>query len=77
MGILLDWNHCFRAEAGFAIAKHEVCDNVDLSSIVQEYESYCTIKFGRPPKLTKKISQDDRLSTVTSCTPADDDCVFP
>ena len=46
-------------EAGMSLGKYEVCDNMDLSTIVLEYESYYTIKFQHPPKLTKKHKHDD------------------
>ena len=43
------------------LAKHEVCDNVDLPSIVQEFESFYAIKYGRQPKLTRRIKDaEDR-----------------
>ena len=46
-------------EAGMSLGKYEVCDNMDLSTIVLEYESYYTIKFQHPPKLTKKHARHD------------------
>lgn len=33
----------------------EVCDNVDLDIILQEYQSYYYVKFQKMPKITKKV----------------------
>lgn len=41
-------------ETNLDVSKYDVCDNVDLDTIIQEYESYFYIKFNRYPKLTKK-----------------------
>ncbi|CAF0788788.1 unnamed protein product [Adineta ricciae] len=41
-------------ETNLDVNKYDVCDNVDLSTILQEYESYFHVKFNRYPKLTKK-----------------------
>lgn len=43
------------AESGVLLSKYEVCDNVDLATIIQEYEAYYAIKFGRAPKLIRKV----------------------
>eukprot|EP00055_Hartaetosiga_balthica_P013897 m.73352 g.73352 ORF g.73352 m.73352 type:complete len:595 (+) comp8418_c0_seq5:101-1885(+) len=49
-------------ECGISLAKYSVADNVDLISIVQEYEAYYQIKFGKPPRLIKKSSTGDGQS---------------
>ncbi|CAF3820669.1 unnamed protein product [Rotaria magnacalcarata] len=41
-------------ETNLDVTKYDVCDNVDLYTIIQEYESYFYVKFNRYPKLTKK-----------------------
>ncbi|CAF2414911.1 unnamed protein product [Rotaria sp. Silwood2] len=41
-------------ETNLDVNKYDVCDNVDLYTIIQEYESYFYVKFNRYPKLTKK-----------------------
>ena len=43
------------AESGVLLSKYEVCDNVDLATVIQEYEAYYAIKFGRAPKLIRKV----------------------
>lgn len=34
----------------------EVCDNVDLDTMLQEYQSYYFTKFNKPPKITKRCN---------------------
>jgi katanin p60 ATPase-containing subunit A1 len=49
-------------EAGVALSKFEVVENLDLLRIVQEYEEYQEMKFGKKPKLVRRISPDDEKS---------------
>ncbi len=49
--------HALEAESGVNLDKYEVCDNVDLTTVIQEFETYYGIKFGRPPKLIRKVKQ--------------------
>lgn len=44
----------------FGLRRFEVCDNVDLDTIVMEYESFYFIKFQKYPKLTKKLPEQGR-----------------
>lgn len=46
-------------EAGVAISKFEVVENMDLLRIVQEYEEYQEMKFGKKPKLVRRLSPDE------------------
>ncbi|XP_041464667.1 katanin p60 ATPase-containing subunit A-like 2 isoform X3 [Lytechinus variegatus] len=46
------------AESNLCFNKFEVCDNVDLETILMEYESYYYVKFQKYPKVTKKISAE-------------------
>lgn len=43
-------------EAGISLSKIDVADNIDMASILQDYEEYVQLKFGRPVKLTRKVS---------------------
>ncbi|KAJ3180457.1 Katanin p60 ATPase-containing subunit A-like 2 [Geranomyces variabilis] len=45
-----------QAESNVSLQKVQVADNVDLLNILQEYESYYAIKFGKAPKLTRKAA---------------------
>ena len=47
--------YALETEAGVSLDRYEVCDNVDLLTIIQEYEAFYAIKFNRPPKLIKKV----------------------
>ena len=41
-------------EAGPSFGQWVLCDNIDLSTVLQEYESYCFIKFKKLPRIAKK-----------------------
>lgn len=58
----LDSVHSLETESGLSLEKYSVCDNIDLPTILQEYESYYFVKFNRFPKMIKKIPN----SNVTS-----------
>ena len=51
-------------ETNIDLNKYEVCDNVDLSTVLMEYESYYYIKFARYPKITKKLTQSGKLLLI-------------
>ncbi|CAD5121466.1 unnamed protein product [Dimorphilus gyrociliatus] len=42
-------------ETNLDMNKFEVCDNVDLETVLMEYESFHYIKFSKYPKITKKL----------------------
>ena len=46
-------------EANIDVNKQRVCDNVDLNTILMEYENYYYIRFNKYPKLTRKIGDED------------------
>ncbi|CAH8867171.1 unnamed protein product [Trichobilharzia szidati] len=43
-------------ETNLDFRKYEVCDNVDLETVLLEYESYYYVKFQKYPRITKKLS---------------------
>lgn len=43
-------------ESGLSLKKVQAADNIDLLSILQEFENYYDIKFGKPPKLTRRFN---------------------
>ena len=58
-----------QAEAGQSLSKYDVADNVDLVSIVHQWEDYHTFKFGKPPKIIRRISGisgDTKESSATT-----------
>lgn len=40
-----------QSESGVSLTKYRIADNVDLLTVVQEYEDYCESRFSRRPKL--------------------------
>lgn len=42
-------------ETNLDFRKYEVCDNVDLETILLEYESYYFVKFKKYPRITKML----------------------
>ncbi|CAF1246894.1 unnamed protein product [Adineta steineri] len=50
-------------ETNLDVSKYDVCDNIGLDTILQEYESYFHIKFNKYPKLTKKVLAMGAAST--------------
>lgn len=40
-----------------ATKEYQICDNIDLDSVYLDYMSYHHIKFGKYPKIVKKIEQ--------------------
>ncbi|KAI5100051.1 katanin p60 ATPase-containing subunit A-like 2, partial [Silurus meridionalis] len=57
-------------ETHFGLRRFVVCDNVDLETVLMEYESFYFIKFNKYPKLTKKLQEQGRLehNTLRSLT---------
>ncbi|PVD19895.1 hypothetical protein C0Q70_20389 [Pomacea canaliculata] len=53
----LESSQSLAKETNIDINRYEVCDNVDLETILMEYESYYYVKFAKYPKLTKKATQ--------------------
>ncbi|XP_065911873.1 katanin p60 ATPase-containing subunit A-like 2 [Dysidea avara] len=52
----LDTAQTFEKEVGSNINKYVVCDNIDLVTVLQEYESYYFVKFHKYPRITKRIT---------------------
>ena len=46
-----------QSEAGQSLSKYDVADNIDLLSIVHQWEDYHTFKFGKPPKIIRRTSR--------------------
>jgi len=58
----LDSASALARETNMDVSKFEVCDNIDLDTIVMEYESYYYVKFAKYPKICKKLTQSGKLS---------------
>ncbi|XP_053264513.1 katanin p60 ATPase-containing subunit A-like 2 isoform X1 [Podarcis raffonei] len=50
----VDAANALEQETKLGLRRFEVCDNVDLETILMEYESYYYVKFQKYPKITKK-----------------------
>uniref|UniRef100_A0A8C1VGS1 Katanin p60 ATPase-containing subunit A-like 2 n=1 Tax=Cyprinus carpio TaxID=7962 RepID=A0A8C1VGS1_CYPCA len=61
----LDSAKALEKESSFALCRFEVCDNVDLETVLMEYESYYLIKFQKYPKLTKKLTEQGESLLIT------------
>ena len=57
----------FERETNLDLKKYDVCDNIDLGTVLQEYESYYYVRFNKYPKITKKLSNTN-LSTKIAKT---------
>ncbi|XP_075849585.1 katanin p60 ATPase-containing subunit A-like 2 isoform X1 [Microcebus murinus] len=52
----IDAANALEHETKLGLRRFEVCDNVDLETVLMEYESYYFIKFQKYPKIVKKAS---------------------
>ena len=50
----LDTVQMLSKEAGPALGQWIMCDNIDLATVLQEYEAYCYVKFRKFPKIAKR-----------------------
>ncbi|XP_075441908.1 katanin p60 ATPase-containing subunit A-like 2 isoform X1 [Ascaphus truei] len=55
----VDSSNALEQETKLGLRRFEVCDNIDLETILMEYESYYYIKFQKYPKITKKAVDND------------------
>ncbi|XP_033928776.1 katanin p60 ATPase-containing subunit A-like 2 isoform X1 [Melopsittacus undulatus] len=51
----VDAAYALEQETKLSLRGFEVCDNVDLETILMEYESYYFVKFQKYPKITKRV----------------------
>jgi katanin p60 ATPase-containing subunit A1 len=59
MGHLMDQGYSdsaerLQSECGISLSDYEPADNVDMISILQEYEAYYYVKFNKKPKLVRR-----------------------
>ncbi|KAL4228098.1 Katanin p60 ATPase-containing subunit A-like 2 [Mactra antiquata] len=67
----LDSAQALARETNIDVSKFEVCDNIDLETIVMEYESYYYVKFAKYPKICKKLTQSgDRRNKINRASSA-------
>ncbi|KAL0963279.1 hypothetical protein UPYG_G00352110 [Umbra pygmaea] len=63
----MDAASALEKETNVGLRQFEVCDNVDLVTVLMEYESYYFIKFQKYPKLTKKLPKPVESRLARSC----------
>ncbi|NXI40937.1 KATL2 protein, partial [Galbula dea] len=51
----VDAANALEQETKLSLRGFEVCDNIDLETVLMEYESYYFVKFQKYPKITKKV----------------------
>lgn len=56
----LDTVNTLETESGLSLEKYSVCDNIDLPTVLQEYESYYNVKFNRYPKIIRKLQNPEK-----------------
>ena len=54
----------FERETNLDLRKYDVCDNIDLETVLQEYESYYFVRFNKYPKITKKLNNSSKLRNL-------------
>ncbi|XP_047293833.1 katanin p60 ATPase-containing subunit A-like 2 isoform X2 [Homo sapiens] len=55
----IDTANALEQETKLGLRRFEVCDNIDLETILMEYESYYFVKFQKYPKIVKKSSDTE------------------
>ncbi|NXN96211.1 KATL2 protein, partial [Rhinopomastus cyanomelas] len=51
----MDAANALEQETKLSLRGFEVCDNIDLETVLMEYESYYYVRFQKYPKITKKV----------------------
>ncbi|XP_039589299.1 katanin p60 ATPase-containing subunit A-like 2 isoform X3 [Passer montanus] len=62
----VDAANALERETKLCLRGFEVCDNVDLETILMEYESYYFVKFQKYPKITKKVLDTENKQQLRS-----------
>ena len=52
-------SEALREEVGKGLERLELADNVDLGSVVREFEAYYAMRLGKPPRLTRRRANDE------------------
>ena len=66
-----DTAQCFSSEAHLT-NQYQVCDNIDLGTIVQDFETYYYIRFQKYPKICKKMHVDENRKNIPKKAPHPD-----
>lgn len=52
-------------ETNLDMSRYDVCDNIDLETVIMEYESYYFVRFQKYPKIIKKLSESGKHHVAT------------
>jgi katanin p60 ATPase-containing subunit A1 len=63
-----DTAQCFSNEAHLT-NQYQICDNIDLGIIVQDFETYYYVRFQKYPKICKKICVEENKKNMPKKTP--------
>lgn len=71
-----DTASCLSSEASIDVSQYEICDNIDLETIVMDYENFYHLKFSKYPRLAKKICQGsgERRTSETKVNSSNTSC---
>jgi len=47
------------SESGVSLSKWSAADNVDLGSVMQEFENFYELKYGRAPRMVRPASGEE------------------
>eukprot|EP01135_Chromosphaera_perkinsii_P003389 Nk52_evm13s242 gene=Nk52_evmTU13s242 len=59
----LDTVERLESESRLSLSKYQVCDNIDLLTVIQEFETFYNIKFSKAPKFTRKLKDTPSSSS--------------
>ncbi|KAJ1548200.1 Katanin p60 ATPase-containing subunit A-like 2 [Cladochytrium tenue] len=51
-----------QTESNVSLSRFTAADNMDLLTILQEFEVYYGIKYGKPPKLSRKLGPEEKAN---------------
>jgi katanin p60 ATPase-containing subunit A1 len=60
----LDSAERLQSETSNIAGKYDLCDNIDLALILNEYEAYYEMRFDKKPKILKKSANDGSESSI-------------
>lgn len=63
-----DTAECFSNEAHLT-NQYQICDNIDLGIIVQDFETYYYVRFQKYPKICKKMCVEENRKNTPKKTP--------
>lgn len=52
-------------ETNLDMSRYDVCDNIDLETVLMEYESYYFVRFQKYPKVIKKLTESGKFILLT------------